>query len=270
MEEHTCSVPACGGPIKVRGLCRPHYNRLMYAGTTDPPTLFVEGAPCKFCGGEMPNRRPNGNVRKYCTPQCRKDAGSAKASEFYSANADAIRATAIAKRIARRSSLNRKCLRCHGSIPPTSTMAAKYCSRPCARAATKDTWSRECSELDCVRPVRAKGICSMHYKRAGRVSGQIADDPWNERRRANYEKRRALKHGASSAEVFTNTSIFERDNWTCGICSAPVDGSIPWPDPMSVSLDHVIPVSLGGEHSPSNTQCAHLFCNLSKGNRIAA
>ena len=144
----------------------------------------------------------------------------------------------------------------------------EYCSRACMpRTHGPDSLTDTCSELECVRPVRAKGICSMHYKRVMRVSGRITDDSWNERRRANYERRRALKRGASSAESFTNTSIFERDNWTCGICSAPVDGSLEWPDPLSVSLDHVIPVSLGGEHSPSNTQCAHLFCNLSKGNR---
>jgi len=38
---------------------------------------------------------------------------------------------------------------------------------------------------------------------------------------------------------------------------------------MSVSLDHIVPVSLGGMHSMANVQCAHLFCNLSKNNRVA-
>jgi 5-methylcytosine-specific restriction endonuclease McrA len=31
-----------------------------------------------------------------------------------------------------------------------------------------------------------------------------------------------------------------------------------------VSLDHVIPLSLGGDHSMANTQAAHLDCNTRK------
>jgi len=48
-----------------------------------------------------------------------------------------------------------------------------------------------------------------------------------------------------------------------------VDPSLKYPDPMSVSLDHIVPVSLGGMHAMSNVQCSHLFCNLSKNNRVA-
>ena len=38
-------------------------------------------------------------------------------------------------------------------------------------------------------------------------------------------------------------------------------------DPLSLSVDHVIPLSKGWEHSYSNTQPAHLVCNLKKGAR---
>jgi hypothetical protein len=33
------------------------------------------------------------------------------------------------------------------------------------------------------------------------------------------------------------------------------------------TLDHVIPVSLGGEHTPDNTQFAHLARNFAKRDR---
>lgn len=39
---------------------------------------------------------------------------------------------------------------------------------------------------------------------------------------------------------------------------------------MSASLDHVVPLSLGGAHTPENTQASHLICNGRKGNRSAA
>jgi 5-methylcytosine-specific restriction endonuclease McrA len=39
---------------------------------------------------------------------------------------------------------------------------------------------------------------------------------------------------------------------------------------MSVSLDHVIPLSRGGNHEPGNVQCSHLACNVRKGARVDA
>jgi 5-methylcytosine-specific restriction endonuclease McrA len=38
---------------------------------------------------------------------------------------------------------------------------------------------------------------------------------------------------------------------------------------MGPSLDHIVPVSLGGTHTWANVQLAHLRCNVSKGNRPA-
>ena len=38
---------------------------------------------------------------------------------------------------------------------------------------------------------------------------------------------------------------------------------------MSVSLDHIVPLSLLGPHSRANTRAAHLSCNVARGNRVA-
>jgi 5-methylcytosine-specific restriction endonuclease McrA len=46
-----------------------------------------------------------------------------------------------------------------------------------------------------------------------------------------------------------------------------VDRELRWPDPDSGSLDHVIPLIAGGEHSRENTQLAHWLCNVRKGAR---
>ncbi|WP_183407726.1 HNH endonuclease [Nocardioides marmoriginsengisoli] len=83
-----------------------------------------------------------------------------------------------------------------------------------------------------------------------------------------YHRRRAIKKGAT-VEKFSHVEVFERDNWTCGICSELVDREARWPEPLSVSLDHIIPLALGGDHSRANTQCAHLACNVRKGARAA-
>jgi 5-methylcytosine-specific restriction endonuclease McrA len=74
---------------------------------------------------------------------------------------------------------------------------------------------------------------------------------------------------ASTGEPVLLAAIAARDNWQCSLCRRPVDSAVPWPDRMSSSLDHRVPLSKGGAHSPSNVFLAHLGCNSSKGNRDA-
>ena len=55
----------------------------------------------------------------------------------------------------------------------------------------------------------------------------------------------------------------------CGICGKPVDMSLRYPDPMSKTVDHIIPINRGGHPSDiENLQLAHLTCNLEKADRI--
>lgn len=78
--------------------------------------------------------------------------------------------------------------------------------------------------------------------------------------------KRLLANGP--VEHFLDREIFERDEWTCGICSGSVDQSLAWPDGGSASLDHVNPISLGGTHTRDNVRLAHLGCNIRRGNRV--
>lgn len=71
-------------------------------------------------------------------------------------------------------------------------------------------------------------------------------------------------------EKFDAAEVYERDRWRCGICRRKVDKSLAWPHPMSPSLDHIVPLSLDGEHTRANTRLAHLNCNVTRGNRMGA
>jgi 5-methylcytosine-specific restriction endonuclease McrA len=83
------------------------------------------------------------------------------------------------------------------------------------------------------------------------------------RERGSGHRDRAKRYGVQYTPV-NKTAIFERDNWICGICGDLVDKTIPWPDLECATLDHVVPMSLGGDHVESNVQIAHFFCNLLK------
>lgn len=79
-------------------------------------------------------------------------------------------------------------------------------------------------------------------------------------------RKRARRFGVRY-EPIKPLTIYERDRWKCGLCGKRVDQQRVYPDPLSPSLDHVVPLSLGGHHEPANVQCAHLFCNVAKGAR---
>jgi 5-methylcytosine-specific restriction endonuclease McrA len=157
---------------------------------------------------------------------------------------------------------------CSTSVPRNHKWCAG-CLAEIRRLAPKDNLAIECSEPDCVRPVRARGVCNMHYKRILSAEGRFKPRPWDERRRMNDQTRRARKVDAFVEPVSLDV-VAERDGFCCGICSDPVDMSLAYPDPFSRSLDHIVPLSRGGEHSYSNTQLSHLRCNVSKGAKSPA
>lgn len=90
-----------------------------------------------------------------------------------------------------------------------------------------------------------------------------ADECLKAHKRDSVNRRLALKKSAT-IEIFTSAEIFDRDRWVCQICGRKVNKALRHPDPLSVSLDHVIPLVEGGAHSRANTRCVHLRCNSVK------
>lgn len=160
------------------------------------------------------------------------------------------------------------CFGCGSNFKPRSANF-KFCSNSCANAWNRKNNPRKCEVAGCERGHDAKGMCTMHYRRNARAVGAESNDQWSERRKANYHQRRALKLQIP-AESIRPADVYERDEWVCGICAEPVDRNLSWPDPMSPSLDHVLPLSLGGHHTMENVALAHLSCNVRKGNRVEA
>ena len=55
----------------------------------------------------------------------------------------------------------------------------------------------------------------------------------------------------------------------CGICGRPVDKKLPFPNPWSPTIDHIIPVQKGGDPvNLENLQLAHLACNRAKSTKL--
>jgi len=78
--------------------------------------------------------------------------------------------------------------------------------------------------------------------------------------------RRARKKQAK-IERFLVVEIYERDGWICQLCKKKVNKKLRYPDPLSPSLDHIVPISNGGSHTRDNVQLAHYWCNVQMGVR---
>ena len=65
-----------------------------------------------------------------------------------------------------------------------------------------------------------------------------------------------------------NKKIILATQSVCGICGQPIDKSIKYPDPMSPTVDHIIPCAKGGSDDLDNLQLAHRKCNRMKSDQM--
>lgn len=256
MNQRTCSVESCAAASEARGFCKSHYNSWYLHGnplTSSGSRTF----PCKRCGETVTRQAVLGPSPRYCSKRCRNAASYAQQK-------------VTGKRLRKvKPKADLTCAQCLTTFQ-SSRSNARFCSPPCGRRWQRAHEKGECSQTDCMRPVRAKGLCDKHYKAFLRAEGRIDTHiPWTDARRDAYYRRRAAKAASSTGAPVLLGEIAARDAWTCQLCLRSVDPDIAWPDPLSKSLDHVQPLSLGGAHRPDNVQLAHLGCNASKGNRVS-
>lgn len=95
-----------------------------------------------------------------------------------------------------------------------------------------------------------------------RVAAWIAANP--HKVTANSQRRRARKAATAVGPVDLK-ALWASQNGLCAMCLEPIDPDLPNPDPLSKSVDHIIPLSKGGPHVQDNLQYVHLIENLRKG-----
>lgn len=82
----------------------------------------------------------------------------------------------------------------------------------------------------------------------------------NKKKDYNHQRRaRMMNNGYEEIDI---KEIYDRDLWVCQLCKNKVDKKLKYPHPQSASLDHIIPISLGGGHLKNNVQLTHLVCNF--------
>ena len=59
-----------------------------------------------------------------------------------------------------------------------------------------------------------------------------------------------------------------RNAEVCAICGQPLNPDIPWPDPMCITADHIVPIAEGG-HNNGKLQACHRICNQKRWSQSA-
>lgn len=182
----------------------------------------------------------------------------------------------------------------------TTRYNGRYCSNSCARwddprarltcglnwrhCDTCDLWwchSSSCPQSDThpakappdmsSRPCHSCGLPFVPLRPAGYFalycSAECRTRETRARRRASGGEAKPYRGDRVIGRV-RRWAIYERDGWRCQLCKRKVNADLRVPHPMAATLDHIVPVSLGGDHSEANLQLAHLACNSRKRNKV--
>lgn len=165
---------------------------------------------------------------------------------------------------------------------------------------------RTCTAPGCARKHRARGLCSTHYNQTlpvlARHPRELRDCVVcgttvvrTARRVQRYRPtcstrcrtllqhgpvtrasdwttdamRRARRQGATDVQPIDRLEVFDRDGWRCYLCAVPVLLGDAY-SPRAATVDHVLPLSLGGQHTLDNVRGCCASCNSSKQDRVLA
>lgn len=240
-----CTVEDCDGLVVGNGLCSKHYTRMKRHGTTDHPQKWANAPEgTKWC----PRCQTYRTASAFTPDKQKRDGLASWCKPCMAANARELRQREPS--IYLRLKVAAACVQC-GSAFLADKRRTLHCSTECRRAGKK--------RADLVYQLRfperhseANRRYRLRFPHKGREKSRM------------YRARKA----AATVEPVPEKRVFERDGWICRICGEEIDRTLIWPDPMSPSLDHIMPLVRGGPHTMANCQAAHLVCNLRKGDRI--
>ena len=137
-----------------------------------------------------------------------------------------------------------------------------YASKPQRKAKKKASikkWRQENKEeIKAYKKERLTNSKTRKIDRAGANRRSRTYYQNNKQKCFDHVSRRRARVKKSYQEKVDRLKIAERDKWICHICGKKVNRK-------NMSIDHLIPISQGGEHSKKNVKLAHLSCNQSRG-----
>lgn len=224
---------------------------------------MIEGK-CKHCGKFF--RRNRGRSRdsgKFCSRQCyQRFRLKGKQSKFVQCEF-----------------LLLTCEFCEKKF--LSIRKSKFCSEECRAKATLKHGRRYWQQYAKKQYVGKKAVCKYcgkEFQLEHKKSKRYCSDECK-RKQKRYDQHCRYKKRLQNKIVdsgITLAKLIERDNHICALCGEEIDqddfklddnGNFVAGDNYP-SIDHIVPLALGGLHSWDNVQLAHFNCNRLKGARI--
>lgn len=215
--------------------------------------------PCEWCHVSFCPAGYNPSRQRFCSPACRyqhRDRRWRMYDEPAGPPAPTLHSAPLGP------PLPKLCIHCTAPVPGSGQR--KRC-------------------VDCLSPHTPRGSplsatcgeCGNEFRYASTTRPQIfcSDQCRQQRKRRNRpprpdwgkNDRKRARHYGVAYEPVRRPIVYERDNWICQICTGRIHRTARAPHPKSASLDHIVPMSLGGPHLYSNVQAAHFECNWQKG-----
>lgn len=240
-----CSVDGCTERFRTNGMCNLHNWRVRKFGTP-----YKE---CETCGQDMP---PDYGKAIYCSDDCRPRCKvSGCDSPYYSTDGFCARHKALD--------------RAHGTPVGKHEWVEKSDEYTCIVCGTKfgpNGRSRQFCHPNCQGLYRVYGesVPSLDFTCAVcdvLIRWEPGPEAWRRRDKKICDRCRnagSTRHGISPGILAKKHGV------NCGICGLEVNMEARWPAPDSASVDHIVPVSLGGGHDLENLQLSHWACNHKK------
>ena len=83
-----------------------------------------------------------------------------------------------------------------------------------------------------------------------------------ERRRTTNRRKNVKRRGVATLKTYSLAEIGARDKWRCHLCRRRVNPELSGRHDRGPTIDHLVPVSAGGEDIPENVALAHRECNV--------
>lgn len=237
---------------------------------------------CVKCGSEF---EPVYSGQCHCSAKC------ANKTSVEKARAKAVRAT---------------CKQCGDEFNPKHYNRTTFCSRDCSFAYLSENKERpfcpiypkacrtcgalfiarlnsqaECSEAckrEKARLQQRARASALYATRPKRICAQCAQPffPIQKRRlycsiacsnKAVRKARKAQIRGSKRNELVSIAVLVRRDGNSCHICGLTIDFNVIVPDDKAATIDHLVPLSMGGCHTLENAKLAHFICNTFKSDR---
>ena len=110
---------------------------------------------------------------------------------------------------------------------------------------------------------KRRNICSEDCEKTLKLSKKHQSIRHKQRNKERKHAREKLIKKIKKDNV-TYEKLYERDKGICKICGMPISNNRKINNNWDGTVDHIVPLSCGGEHSNSNCQITHRICNSLK------